>query len=62
MGHVILNFNRPNNVAQDFFAYSRFDDIEADKGKRTVQQYLILEQTGIAIDIFKYIKDTESVL
>lgn len=62
MGHVILNLNRPNNVAQDFFAYNRLDDIEASRGKLTVQQYLILEQTGTAIDIFKYIKDTESIL
>ena len=32
------------------------------RGKRSVQSHLILEQTGIAIDIFTYIKDTESVL
>jgi pentatricopeptide repeat protein len=44
------------------FAYDRFDDIEVGREKRTVQQYLVIEQAGVAMDIFKYIKDTESLL
>jgi hypothetical protein len=36
MGHIILNLDRKNKVAEDVFAYNRLDEIEAAKGKRTV--------------------------
>ncbi len=60
MGHKILSLERADTYAEDLFAYNRKPRNKKNYND-SVRLQLITEQASIAMNIFIYINDVESV-